>query len=240
MEPAFSSYIISSTHEPERKQFVQAVKAALPGIKEIEAIYPTKSKVPFLEKLQKKSAERGGRALTAGEIGLILTSRIIWRDIIQKAKNDEEHFLILESDSDIRNLPFLLNQFNVLTGTYDLFFWGAWMGHLRLLNSKRKKIAHGYSYGEPLVNSIACTYGYSMNRKGASTLLKLTGNIAYPLDEFKRYVPTGTLRYGGIVPEVISIHPALPTTIGRPTNQLLEKLTIFVFDLRNFFLSRFR
>lgn len=240
MEPSFSSYVITSIHETERIPFVEQIKSALPNVKQIEAIYPSSTRVPFLKKLQLKSKERGGRALTAGEIGLILTSRMIWRDILQKAQNDQDHFLILESDSNINNIEILVSKFQALTRDYDLFLWGSWQGHLRLLRSKRKRLDEKYTYGEAFMRSISGTYGYSLNRKAAATLLQLTGKIAYPVDEFKRYVAPGTLHFGGIVPEVISIHKNLLTTIGRPSNAAIERLIMFVFDIRNYCLSMLR
>lgn len=240
MEPRFSSYVITSIHETERIPFVVQIKSALPNVKQVEAIYPSSTRVPYLKKLQFKSKERGGRALTAGEIGLILTSRMIWRDILQRAQDDQEHFLILESDSKINDIELLTSKFQALTRGYDFFLWGSWQGHLRILRSKRKRVDKKYTYGEAFMRSIAGTYGYSLNRKAAATLLELTGKIAYPVDEFKRYVAPGTLHFGGIVPEVISIHKALPTTIGRPANAAVERLIMFVFDIRNYILSMLR
>ena len=90
--------------------------------------------------------------------------------------------------------------------------------------------------GEPLRNAVACTYGYSINRKAASCLLKSTNRIAYPVDEFKKYLKPGQLRWGAVVPELISVHD-VPSTIQPNTDKMMEKIWIFVLDIRNYFLS---
>lgn len=235
-QQSFSVYLISSVHEHSRKQHVELLLQTFPGTKQVEAIYPSYTRVPFLSQLKAKSKLRAGRSLRDGEIGLILTSRNIWRDILKKAKNDEEHFLIMESDSKVIDPAILEAHFHTTTRDYDMFFWGAWFGHLRLLRSKRKQLQNRYSFGEPLINSVACTYGYSINRKAASTLLKATCHIAHPVDEFKKYLKPGQLRLGAVVPELISVHD-VPSTIRPNAFALMEKIWIFVLDIRNHFLS---
>lgn len=232
-----SIYLISSVHEHTRKQHVGQLLQAFPGTKQFEAIYPSQTRVPFLKQLKAQSKLRSGRSLKDGEIGLILTSRNIWRDILQKAKGDEDHFLILESDSKVLNAEMLEAHFHKTTQQYDIFFWGAWFGHLRLLRSKRRLLQNRYFFGEPLINSVACTYGYSINRKAASILLKATSRIAHPVDEFKKYLNPGQLRWGAVVPELISVHD-VPSTIRSDAFALMEKFWIFVLDIRNYFLSR--
>lgn len=232
----FSVYLISSVHESSRKQHVDQLLHTFPGTQQVEAIYPSQTRVPFLPQLKAQSKLRAGRSLRDGEIGLILTSRIVWRDILKKAKNDEEHFLILESDSKVINAAILEANFHKATQDYDMFFWGAWFGHLRLLRSKRRLLELGHFFGEPLINSVACTYGYSINRKAASCLLKATGHIAHPVDEFKKYLKPGQLRMGAVVPELISVHD-VPSTIRPNSIALMEKTWIFVLDIRNHFLS---
>jgi len=232
----FSVYLISSVYEHSRKQHVEQLMHSFPGITQVEAIYPSRTRIPFFAQLKEQSKLRVGRCLRDGEIGLILTSRNIWRDILKKAKNDEEHFLILESDSKIINIHILESHFSKVIPDYDMFFWGAWFGHLRLLRSKRRKLQDKYFIGEPLRNAVACTYGYSINRKAASCLLKSTNRIAYPVDEFKKYLKPGQLRWGAVVPELISVHD-VPSTIQPNTDKMMEKIWIFVLDIRNYFLS---
>jgi len=232
----FSVYLISSVHEHLRKQHVEQVLHAFPGTKQVEAIYPSRTRVPFLAQLKERSKLRSGRSLRDGEIGIILTSRNIWRDILKKAKSDEEHFLILESDSKLNNAAMLEAHFCSATREYDMFFWGAWCGHLRLLRSKRSRLQDRHFVGEPLVNSVVGGYGYSINRKAASCLLKATSRIAHPADEFKKYLKAGQLKWGAVVPELISVHD-VPSTIRPNAVALKEKIWIFTLDIRNFFLS---
>ncbi len=232
----FSVYLISSVHESSRKQHVAGLLQTFPTTIQVEAIYPSYTRIPFLSALKAQSKLRAGRSLRDGEIGLILTSRNIWRDILKKAKTDEEHFLILESDSKLINAAMLEEKFLTATRAYDMFFWGAWFGHLRLLRSKRKPLGDMHFFGEPLINSVACTYGYSINRKAASRLLKATGKIAHPVDEFKKYLKPGELRLGAVVPELVSVHD-VASTIRPNSIALFEKIWIFVLDIRNHFLS---
>jgi GR25 family glycosyltransferase involved in LPS biosynthesis len=232
----FSVYLISSVHEHSRKQHLELLLKAFPGTRQVEAIYPSYTRVPFLKQLKDQSKLRGGRSLRDGEIGLILTSRNIWRDILKKATNDEEHFLILESDSKLIDVAMLKAHFNEATHDYDIFFWGAWLGHLRLMRSKRRHLQARYYVGAPLINSVSGTYGYSINRKAASCLLKATRRIAHPVDEFKKYLHPGQLRLGAVVPELISVHD-VPSTIRPNAFALMEKIWIFVLDIRNYFLS---
>lgn len=229
-------FLVSAVHETARKTFVDVLRKEFPNLEQVDAIYPSRTRVPFLQQLKECSKQRTGRSLKEGEIGLILTNRQIWRKILRLASSDEEHFLVLESDSKICS-PLLLQQhFHALSSSYDIFFWGAWFGHMRLLRSKRKTFAAGYSAGEPLINSVACTYGYSINRKAAAVLLKATARIAYPVDEFKRYLGPGQLRFGGVAPELITVHPS-PSTIRQDSSSLKEKIWIFLLDMRNHILS---
>lgn len=232
-------FLVSSVHETARKSFVELLRKEFPELEKVEAIYPAHTRVPFLQQLQERSKERSGRSLKEGEIGLILTNRQIWRKILSRASSDEEHFLILESDSKISASLLLHQYFHSLSASYDIFFWGAWFGHMRLLRSKRKAFAAGHWAGEPLINSVACTYGYSINRKAAAVLLKATARIAYPVDEFKRYLTPGQLRFGGVAPELITVHPS-PSTIRQDSSSLKEKIWIFLLDLRNHILSYWR
>jgi len=230
------AFLISSIHETDRKSFVEKLIQDIPGVRQIEAIYPQMTHVPFLEKLKVKSKFRAGRSLNDGEIGLILTSRKIWREIINISDSDEESFLILESDSKIDNTDLLNSYFHRLTSEYDIFFWGAWSGKISLLRSKKKRVHGKYFYGIPLINSVAGTYGYSINKKAASCLLKATTKISYPVDEFKKYLEPGQLRFGGILPEVIKFND-IPSTIGHQSNEIKEKIWIFILQVRNKILS---
>jgi hypothetical protein len=47
-------------------------------------------------------------------------------------------------------------------------------------------------------------YGYSLNKKMASWMLKRTARMTYPGDHFKRHFRPEDVSIGGILPEVIS------------------------------------
>lgn len=177
---------------------------SLPNIQLVEAIYPNFNRVPFLEQIKKKSLIRTGRELTAAEIGCILSHRQIWKQILIQCKNEEDACLILESDSCINNLPLLHENFNKVHQQFDLFFWGAFDGRMQLKQKGCFYIAPNYKIGFPVVPSLYCTYGYSMNKKVAAYLLKLTARVDYPVDYWKKRLKHSTLQVGGIRNELIS------------------------------------
>ena len=196
-------YVITSPREKARANNVELLLTQLPSIKKATAIYPAYDHVPFAEKILSTSRARSGRAFLPGELGVLLSNRRIWMQI-QHHPNEEEHFLILESDSHLNNKELLVQEFDKVTKGYDLFFWGAWFGHMVLKRSSRKKLAAEYETGTPYMRSVSCAHGYSLNKKAARYLLKRTGKFIHPVDEFKRYMEPGYLRVGGVIPELIS------------------------------------
>ncbi len=236
------TFIISSASEIARAANVTALCNQLPEAEIIDAIYPSKTRVPFLDRMIAVSKKRTGSALLPAEIGCLLSHRKIWQRIMKMSSNETEAFLILESDSFINDLQ-LLNSFftnSPYLDKYDLFFFGAWLGHMKLYKSTKKNIDNNYRIGEPFIKTVYCTYGYSINRKGASYLLKQTKHIAYPVDQFKYFVEPGNIRIGGIVPELIS-----GGNMGSYINQISaknwqRKLFMHLLDIKNNFICFFK
>lgn len=226
-------FIITAAHETARQDRVQQLMQLLPGIQQMEAIYPSREKIPFLAKLQALSKERTRHALKHGEIGVLLSSRKIWHKIVQEASNDTDAFLVLESDSWMNDPAVFAEYYSMLTQQYDMFFFGSWLGHTRILRSTKKELAAGFFYGTPFMKTVSGGYGYALNRKAAQHLLQQTSKIAFPVDEFKRYIEPGYLRIGAVLPELIS-EKAEASMIGeRPESPDKQKLKMIVLDIRN-------
>lgn len=243
-QPMIRAWVIAASHETERAAHIQLLAAQLPGLQQMEAIYPTRQKVPFLSRLIALTKQRTGTALNKGEIGVLLSNRAIWKRIVKEARSESEHFLILESDSVVNDVVMLHQQYPSVEKDYDLFFWGAWLGHAQILRSTKRKVQLStphpspesarttYAMGTPFYKTICSGYGYSLNKKAAAYLLKRSNKIAYPVDEFKRYANPHDLRWGTILPEIISQGKGT-TTIGHSANPLLEKIWISLLDIRN-------
>lgn len=233
-------FLITATHELLRQKNVELLKLQLPYLKVVEAIYPLREKVPFLDKLMLMSGQRTGKALNHGEIGVLLSNRKIWRSIASSSNADDDTFLILESDSVINDVTILTSNFHNLSRQYDLFFFGGWFGHIKLLNSTKRKVTDIFTVGEPYIKTICCGYGYALNKKTAKYLLKITSKIGYPVDEFKRYIEPGKIKIGAIVPELISQGEGV-TTIGHDTlPSFLHATWMFILDIRNSLISFFK
>jgi GR25 family glycosyltransferase involved in LPS biosynthesis len=226
-------FVINAFHETERIERVQYLLSILPDLQKMEAIYPSREKIPFLQKIKQKSLERTGYSLTDGEIGILLSSRKVWRSIMHQAENDEEFFLILESDSWINNKILLEKNFEFLAKQYDMFFFGSWLGNTKIFRSTREELDLGFVYGTPFMKTISGGYGYAINRKAAAYLLKKSAYIAHPVDEFKRYIEPGYLRIGAVLPEIIS-EKGNSSTIGeRPTAPSKQKFKMILLNIRN-------
>ncbi|MES2372524.1 MAG: glycosyltransferase family 25 protein [Bacteroidota bacterium] len=232
-------FIVTSVHEPARQQNVQNILAKLQKIERVEAFYPAFAKVPFLNRIKEIAKQRTGQVLRNGEVGCLLSHRKIWQLIIRRATNDRESFLVLESDSRLCNLPLLEEQFGIISHTYDLFFWGAWDGHMQLLRSTRQKLGPEYSIGEPFIKTVYCTYGYSLNRKAAAYLLKRTRKVAHPVDQFKKFIEPGHLKIGGIIPELISTLK-MDSNIRPQTNGISDMVFRKILDIKNSFICFLR
>ncbi len=248
------AFIISDASEIERAANVKILLQQLPDAYFIQAVYPSITKVPFLDRLISVSKLRTGKALLPAEIGCLLSHRKIWRQIVQMELKEEQHYIILESDSCIKNLSILNDLYSTsensslinlveqqsLSKSYDLFFLGAWLGHVKLFRSTKQPINQQYTIGVPFIKTVYCTYGYSINRKAAAYLLANTKKIAYPVDQFKYYIQPDALRIGSIVPELISAG-----TMGSYINQMninawQQKWYMRLLDFKNSFICFFK
>lgn len=229
MVPAF---VITADHETARADLLSALHEQLPGLERVSAVYPSRIRVPFLERLKQISLARTGHALRDGEIGVLLSNRKIWRRIVNSPGSEDQMYLILESDSILLDAHWLNMHYAQVVGGYDLFFWGAWSGHMQLHRSSTRKYA-GHVIGDAFIRTVYGAYGYCLNKKAAALLLKRTAKISYPVDQYKRFIQPGELRIGGIKPELIT-HDVGESTIGHPGVHLLRrKVWMFVLDIRN-------
>ena len=227
---AFLIYAESETH---RKNHIAKLMAEAPfAVEEVEAVYPDRQHVPFRDALLSVSKARTGKTLLMGELGCLLSHRRVWAKILQEANNDQDHFLVFESDSIIEDPQFLRNNFDSLTKSKDLFFWGAWEGHMKFFQSSQKVIADNHVVGEPFIKTIYCTYGYSLNCKAAKLLLSRTRKISHPVDQFKYFFSQKELELGGVLPEVITGNK-INSTIRDKENALFKQVFLSMLDLKN-------
>jgi GR25 family glycosyltransferase involved in LPS biosynthesis len=233
-------FIIHSIHEPDRAAHVNALLKSLPNIQRIEAIYPSKQKVPFLQSIIQQSIFRTGKALTYGEIGVLMTNRLIWKKIVDEAITDEEPFLILESDSLIKEPILLHKDFYTLANQHDMFYFGGWLGNIQLFKSTKKNWSGNFWVGEPYIKTLCSGYGYSVNKKAAKVLLQKTTKVAYAFDEVRRYLKQDELKLGAVIPEWITQKPGASMIGKRPTIWLSARLFRMVLDTRNYFICLFK
>ena len=132
MVAAINTYILYSPLEKDRTARVEAMRQQFKQFTISESIYPSNTHIPFLKAIIEKSKERTGQALMATEVACLLGHRRILRQIVKVATNNEEHFLVLESDSKILDFTLLKTYFDPISKQYDLFFWGAWEGNAKI------------------------------------------------------------------------------------------------------------
>ena len=204
MVAAINTYILYSPLEKDRTTRVEAMRQQFKQFTISESIYPSNTHIPFLKAIIEKSKERTGRALMATEVACLLGHRRILRQIVKAATNNEEHFLVLESDSKILDFTLLKTYFEPISKQYDFFFWGAWEGNAKVKRSKGQIIEGKYTIGEPLLHTIYCTYGYSLNKPTAQYLLKQSRIISTPFDIFKQFIDPSKIRLGTITKEIIT------------------------------------
>lgn len=240
MANSIKGFLITSQIELERIGQVQNLTRQLPQLTEVEAIYPTHQKIPFHQQLINLSFKRTGHALSDGELGCLLSHRKVWQMIVAQKNEPEQMFLVLESDSSIVSPDLLMHQFEAMSKKFDLFFWGAWEGHMKLCRSTVHANKDGFVYGKPLLKSVYCTYGYSLNKRAAQLLLERTKKIAYPVDQFKKMIIEDELRMGGVNPEVISTIGQRQSYIQQNRNQFKEFFWWILLDFKNSIICYFK
>jgi len=243
MQSNISTFILYSKHEPERAAQVAELVAQLPNTKIIAPVFPKYEHVPFIEKLVHKSKERTGKALLQNEIGCLLGHRRIWQEILKSHGSETEHYLVLESDSKLIDVSKIDSIYKMeqtpnarsFINQYDLFFWGAWNGHVSIKRSTRKIVDKSYRIGEPLIKSVYGTYGYSVNKKAARYLLAQTKKISFPVDFFKRYVNESVLKLGAVQNELVTTWRTTRSNINDETKFGIIKrdCIIKIFHCRN-------
>ena len=92
--------------------------------------------------------------------------------------------------------------------------------------------------GNPVINSVYCTYGYSINKKTASFLLKQTSKVNYPVDFWKIRLKNTNLIIGGVSPEIISPNPQFNSTVQSKKYSIYDnKIIKQVIDYKNTILA---
>ena len=239
MNPNIPAYILFSSHELERQIQVNEIIKHLPQVEIIEPVFPKYQSVPFLQRLVQKSKERTGTKLLTTEIGVLMSHRKIWQKIVALSRLNinpaNTHYLIFESDSKIIDLETLYEYIGMVQNKYELFFWGAWHNNVSIKKSSITATFQNYIIGTPLIKSVYCAYGYSINAKAAQKMLDATNKINYPLDLFKHYYNINSFSIGAIKPEVISTWQTTQSTI-RAVNtwsRIKHFIIINIFYFRN-------
>ncbi len=232
------TYLVSSKDELERIKHIEDLQNLFPGVVSIEAIYPKKTRIPFYSQIKTISKTRTRATLTDGALGCLLSHRVIWRRFLNQKEQD--YCLILESDSKIDNLDIIQNQQASISTQYDLFFWGAFDNRMKLLQSTKMHIEDHYQIGTPLVNSLYCTYGYSINKNAAAFLLESTKKFNYPVDYWKLRLKNSSLSVGGILPNVITTVSSFKSTISHPNQGFFVLIFDKMINLKNSIISFFK
>ncbi len=232
------TYLVSSKDEIERIGHIASLRMLLPDLIEVEAIYPKKTPIPFYDQIKSISKERTGSVLSDGALGCLLSHRVIWRHFLNQEEQD--YCLILESDSKIENLPVIQSNESIIKDKYDLFFWGAFDNRMTLLQSSKEKLVDNYKIGEPLVNSLYCTYGYSINKVTARFLLNSTNKFNYPVDYWKLRLHNSTLRIGGVLPNLITTVNSFKSNIDHSNQNFINFIFDKIVDLKNNIISLIR
>jgi GR25 family glycosyltransferase involved in LPS biosynthesis len=229
-------YLISSQDEKERLSHIQDLEHKFIGLVHVEAIYPNKTTIPFRQAISAISKHRTGTALSNGALGCLLSHRKTWKKFLLQEKS--EHCLIIESDSYVVDLELLNYYYNHDAMNYDLFYFGAFDGRMKLFKSKITKI-YAYHIGEPYINSLYCTYGYMINKKTATYLLQSTSKFNYPVDYWKRRLKNANLKIGGIIPNLITTNSTFTSTITIKRSSIAQKLFDLIVDLKNNLITQF-
>jgi len=228
-------YLISSMNENERISHIAYLEKICPKLEKIEAIYPSKIHIPFYNNIKKISKQRTEMALSDGAIGCLLSHRKTWNTFLNQQQTD--HCLILESDSKIENWDQIINLATLVNKEYDLFFWGAFDGRMKLFKSTLKHIEN-FQIGTPYNNSLYCTYGYMINKTAANYLLKQTSTFNYPVDYWKLRLKHSNLKIGGILPNLITTKNEFKSTIAIKQKSMYNQVFDLIIDLKNTIITK--
>jgi len=229
-------YLISSKDEKDRISYIANLEKLCPSVIKIESIYPRKIRIPFYNNIKLVSKKRTGVSLSDGAIGCLLSHRKTWRNFLNQT--DTENCLILESDSKIEDWDQVLKISRNVNQTFDVFFYGAFDGRVKLFNSSIKKWDN-YIIGTPLINSLYCTYGYMINKKAARYLLKQTSIFNYPVDYWKLRIKNSGLNIGSVLPNLITTHNELLSNIKIKKSNIYSQMFDFCIDLKNTIITKF-
>ena len=240
MTEQIPAYILYGQNEYARHAQVDLIKKALPNSVLVDPIFPSRQKVPFINDLIQNAFNRSGYQLLPSEVGVFMSHRRIWKKIVQEGRQDQ-HFLVLESDSKINDILLIEQTMPKVEESYDLFFWGAWNNHVSLKRSTSVSIAKNFKIGTPLIRSIYGAYGYSLNVKAAKHLLAQSKKINYPVDLYKHYIDLDKIKIGAIKSELISTWQTTDSTIRkeRSIDMLKRIIIIKIFSFRNQILAYF-
>jgi len=232
------TYLVTSKDEIERYEHVASLKTLFPNLISIEAIYPSKTRIPFHNQIKSITKDGTGRALPDGALGCLLSHRSIWRRFLNQEMQD--FCLILESDSKILDLNIIQSEIKMMHTQYDLFFWGAFDNRMKLLQSTKIDLIDQYQIGTPLIYSLYCTYGYSMNKNAAKFLLESTQKFNYPVDHWKLRLKNSPLRVGGISPNIITTVSSFQSTISHSKPNIFTFIFDSIIDFKNNVISFFK
>lgn len=232
------TYLVTSKDEIERHEHVASLKILFPKLIAIEAVYPSKIHVPFHNQIKAITKDRTGKALSNGALGCLLSHRVIWRRFLNQQTHD--FCLILESDSKIDNIAIIQAHQKRISTQYDLFFWGAFDNRMKLLKSTKVNLVDQYQIGNPLINSLYCTYGYSINKAAAKFLLDNTKRFNFPVDYWKLRLKNAPLRVGGILPNIVTTVSSFQSTINHSKSTLSAIIFGSVIDFKNNLISFFK
>jgi GR25 family glycosyltransferase involved in LPS biosynthesis len=113
--------------------------------------------------------------------------------------------------------------------------------YLQFYNLKfRNQLSDQYQVGTPLVHSLYCTYGYSVNKTAAKFLLESTKKFNYPVDYWKLRLKDSPLRVGGILPNIITTVSSFKSTISHPNQNIFVLLFDTTINLKNSIISFFK
>jgi GR25 family glycosyltransferase involved in LPS biosynthesis len=225
------TYLVTSKDEIERYEHVASLKKLFPNLIAIEAVYPSKTHVPFHFQIKSITKGRTGKELSDGALGCLLSHRATWRHFLNQETHD--YCIILESDSKIEDLNTIQSKQEMMHTQFDLFFWGAFDNRMKLLRSSKVNLVDQYQIGTPLINSLYCTYGYSVNKTAAIYLLENTKTFNFPVDYWKLRLKNTSIRVGGILPNVVTTVPSFQSTISHSKPNIFAMIFDSIIDFKN-------